>query len=251
MKLISWNVNGLRAVHKKAFLDVMKKWKADFVFLQEIKAQESSIPEELLQIDGYNLYLNCALKKGYSGVAVYAKEKPLKIERNLEFKRFDEEGRMLRLDYKNFTLVNLYLPHGGRGKENLEYKLETYNRVIAYLNKLRSKNVIIAGDFNIAREDIDLARPGQNRNNIMFTPEERMKLEELFTLGFRDTFRIFHKNGGHYTWWPYFANARERNLGWRIDYALSSEHFLPRIKKGFILDEIRGSDHCPVGIIAD
>jgi len=173
MKIISWNVNGIRAVYRKNFFKWMRKTNPDILCLQEIKAQKEQIPEELVKPKGYYAYFNFAERKGYSGVAIYTRRKPLKIEYKLGLKRFDQEGRILKLKYPDFTLINVYLPHGGRQKENLGYKLEVYNYLFRYLKNVRSKNIILIGDFNIAHQDIDLARPRQNRNNIMFTPEER------------------------------------------------------------------------------
>ncbi|MGC8651180.1 MAG: exodeoxyribonuclease III [Minisyncoccia bacterium] len=248
MKIISWNINGIRSIYQKNFLDWFSKTKADLVCLQEIKAQEEQIPQELLQIDNYYSYFNPAIKKGYSGVAVYSKQKPLKVETKLGFQKFDEEGRILRLDYNDFILINLYLPHGGRQKENLQYKLEVYHYLLQYLNNLKDKKLIVLGDFNIAHQEIDLARPLENQNNIMFTPEERQQIDEIINLGFIDSFRKFHRDGGHYTWWPYMFKARERDLGWRIDYIFISSKLKTQLKKAFILKEAMGSDHCPVGI---
>jgi exodeoxyribonuclease-3 len=248
MKVISWNVNGLRSVERNGFSAWLKKSGADIVCVEEVKAQREQIPEDLLSLKGYYLYINQAEKKGYSGVAVFTKEKSLRENYKLGLKRFDEEGRMIELEYKNFIFIALYLPHGGRFKENLPYKLEVYNHLLGHLRKLKNKNVILAGDFNIAHEDIDLARPNGNRNNIMFTPEERKQLNNLIASGFTDTFREFHKEGGKYTWWPYFANARERNLGWRIDYVFVSKSLSKKLKDAFILNKVPGSDHCPVGI---
>lgn len=248
MKVISWNVNGLRAVYKRNFLKWVKSVDADFICLQEIKAQKDKLPQELLSINKYHVFFNFAKKPGYSGVAIYARQKPKKAEYKLGLKRFDDEGRIIALKYPSFTLINLYLPHGGRGKENLGYKLEVYKFLAEYLKKLKDKKIILIGDFNVAREEIDLARPKQNKNNIMFTPEERGQLDEIVKLGFMDTFRMFHQEGSWYTWWPYFANARARNLGWRIDYCFTSKSLAPKVKKAFILSDVIGSDHCPVGI---
>ncbi len=248
MKIISWNVNGLRSVQRNGFSTWLKKSDANIVCLEEIKAQKEQIPEELLALKDYHLYVNQAEKKGYSGVAVFTKEKPLKENYKLGLRRFDEEGRMVQLEYKKFIFIALYLPHGGRFKENLPYKLDVYRHLFDYLKKLRGKNIILAGDFNIAHEDIDLARPNGNRNNIMFTPEERKQLDALIANGFTDTFRESHKEGGNYTWWPYMANARERNLGWRIDYVFASKNISGKLKDAFILKKVPGSDHCPVGI---
>ncbi len=249
MKIIAWNVNGLRSVERNGFSAWLKKSGADIVCVEEIKAQQEQIPEDVLALKEYYLYVNPAEKKGYSGVAVFTKEKPLKENYKLGLKRFDEEGRMVQLEYKNFIFIALYLPHGGRFKENLPYKLEVYKHLFNHLRKLKNKNVILAGDFNIAHEDIDLDRPKRNRNNIMFTSEERKQLDMLIDNGFIDTFRQFHKEGGNYTWWPYFANARERNLGWRIDYVFVSQPLSKKLKDAFILNRVQGSDHCPVGIV--
>lgn len=248
MKIISWNVNGLRAVYKRNFLGWLRKSGADIICLQEIKIQEDKLPDDLLRPKGFHAFFNFAAKRGYSGVAVYTKIKPLSVERKLGFKRFDQEGRMLKLDFPAFSLINLYLPHGGRQKENLKYKLEVYGRILSYFKKIRNKPLITIGDFNIAHNEIDLARPKQNRNNIMFTSEERRQIDKIIEFGFVDTFRKFHKNGEWYTWWPYMANARERNLGWRIDYAFTSKLLAPKIKDAFILNNVKGSDHCPIGI---
>lgn len=248
MKIISWNVNGLRAVYKRNFLKWLKKSSADIVCLQEIKAQTEQLPPDLIKVKNYYSYFNPSIRKGYAGVAVYVKEKPLRVEQGLGMERFDQEGRMLKLKYSDFILINLYLPHGGRQKENLGYKLKAYNLLLNYLKKNKRKNIILIGDFNIAHKEIDLARPKQNKNNTMFTPRERKQIDNMVKLGFTDTLRKFHKKGGYYTWWPYFANARERNLGWRIDYAFLSESLTPELKSSFILSRVTGSDHCPIGI---
>jgi len=248
MKILSWNVNGLRSIIRKNFLPWFEKTAPEILCLQEIKAQPQQLPKNIVKPEGYFPFFNSATKAGYSGLLIYSKIKPLKLEVKLGIKRFDNEGRFLRLDYPNFSLINLYLPHGGRGKENLNYKLTVYELLLKYLKPLKNKNVILIGDFNIAHEEIDLARPKQNKNNIMFTPEERKQFDKLIDLGFTDTFRKFHPEGNHYTWWPYFTNARERNLGWRIDYAFVSKSLMLNLKKAFILSEVKGSDHCPIGV---
>ena len=248
MKIISWNVNGLRAAYKKGFLDWLNKSEADIVCLQELRAEPEQLAPELINPGDYQSFFNPAVKKGYAGTAIYTKEKPLTIEKEIEMERFDQEGRILKLKYPEFDIVNFYLPHGGRQKENLDYKLEVYDFLLNQLEKIKDESVILIGDFNIAHKEIDLARPKDNRNNIMFTPEEKKQIDRIIKLGFVDTFREFHKEGGHYTWWPYFVNARERNLGWRIDYVFASESLTPRVKKAFILPEVMGSDHCPIGI---
>jgi len=248
MKILSWNVNGLRSVYKKGFLDWIGESKADVVCLQEIKAQIEVLPPDLLCPKDYHSFFNPAFKKGYSGVAIFTKEKPQSSELKIGIERFDQEGRFLKLEYSDFVLINFYLPHGGRQKENLPYKIEVYNYLLSYLKKEKEKNLILIGDFNIAHQEIDLTRPRQNKNNIMFTVEERKQIDNIIELGFVDSFRKFNKETGNYTWWPYFANARERNLGWRIDYAFVSKNFTPKLKTAFILSGIKGSDHCPIGI---
>lgn len=248
MLITSWNVNGIRSVFQKNFLQSVKKIKPDIICLQEIKAQETQIPEEIIKMGKYYSYFNYAVKKGYAGVAVFTKQKPLTIKTKFGLKRFDQEGRFLQLEFNDFILINLYLPHGGRQKENLEYKLVCYKHLLNYLKKIKNKKIILTGDFNIAHQEIDLARPKQNKNNVMFTLSERKQLTEIIKLGFFDTFRNFNQAAGQYTWWPYFANARERNLGWRIDYIFVSKKLLPKLKQAFIFSKTKGSDHCPVGI---
>lgn len=251
MKIISWNVNGIRAIYKRNFLNWLTKSRADIVCLQELKAQTEQLPPDLLKPKNYYAYFNQAVKKGYSGVVVYTKQKPIRVDYKLGLKRFDQEGRILKLQYPQFTLINLYLPHGGREKENLDYKLKVYQRLLNYLKRIKNKNIILIGDFNIAHQEIDLARPKDNRNNIMFTPAEREQIDKLINLGFTDTFRKFNQKPGHYTWWPYFNNCRQRNLGWRIDYAFVSTKLIPKLKSAFILNRVSGSDHCPAGFFLE
>jgi exodeoxyribonuclease-3 len=243
MKIISWNVNGVRSACKDDGLDKLKDLNPDIVCLQEIKACQEQI-EALNLFKGYKLHVNQADKKGYSGVAVYTKVAPKNVITKLGDKRFDKEGRLLYLEFDDFTLINVYLPHGGRQKENLGYKLEIYQKLFQFITS--RKNLIIIGDFNIAHQDVDLARPNQNRDNIMFTVEERQQLDKLINLGFADTFRFFTKNSGHYTWWAYMANCRARNIGWRIDYAFVSDDLEKKVKKSVLLPDYLGSDHCPI-----
>lgn len=245
MKILSWNVNGIRAVHKKGFIEFIKKENPDLICLQEIKASVTEL-EDYLQIDHYHTLASYALKKGYSGTAIISK-RPLKlITDKIGFKQFDDEGRIIAAESDNFIIFDLYMPHGGRAKEKLSYKLDCYKKITAYFKKFMDKKLILTGDFNIARTEIDLARPKANQNNIMFTPQEREALENFLSLGFLDSFRVFHKEEGRYTWWPYFANARERNLGWRIDYIFTNSKI--KLKDAFILEKVMGSDHCPLGI---
>ncbi len=246
MKILSWNVNGLRSVFRKNFLDFVKRYDPDILCLQEIKIDDRLIRG--LDIEGYNLYSNCASKKGYSGVAIYCKKEPVSVEMDVGLERFNCEGRMLILEFEDFVLVNFYLPHGGRDKLNLNYKLESYDFIIRKIKEIFAKKerVVVCGDFNIAMEDRDLARYKYNRNNIMFTFEEREKLYCFRKIGLRDSFREVCQGDGHYSWWPYLANCRERNIGWRIDYIFASE--MVGIEDAFILKNVMGSDHCPVGV---
>lgn len=251
MKIISWNVNGIRSVFRKGFLDFIEERNPDIVCIQEIKSQE--IPSgDLFSIDlkdRYNIYINSAEKLGYSGVAVLSKEKPKKVKDKLGMKRFDTEGRFLELVFPSFTLINIYIPHGARDKRNLNYKLEVYERLLDYLGKKVGEKIIITGDFNIAHKEIDLARPKGNINNIMFTFPERMQITKLIELGFIDLFRDRHETAGNYTWWPYRKGLRERNVGWRIDYIFGSNNLRKKVYDAFILKGVLGSDHCPIGII--
>jgi len=248
MKIISWNVNGLRANYKKGFLDWFKNTKADIYCLQEVRATKEQLPRELLEIKGFFCFLNSAKKPGYSGTAIYSKKEPENITKELGLNKFDEQARMLRVDFPDFILINFYIPHGGRAKENLPYKMESYEVILAYLKKMKDKKVIVVGDFNIAHQKIDLARPKDNKNNIMFTKEEREQIDKIIALGYVDSFRQFNKQEGNYTWWPYFNNARERNIGWRIDYIFVSKLMTKDLKNAFIKDKVMGSDHCPIGI---
>ena len=249
MKIVSWNVNGLRAVVKKGFLEWIRKENPEILCLQEIKIQESEIPFDLIYLDSYNGYFNSSSKRGYSGVAVYSKKKGVLISNKIGNSRFDTEGRFIHLEFPDFNLLNIYVPHGSRDKHNLDYKLVVYHQLLNYLKSLESKKIILLGDFNVAHEEIDLARPNENRDNIMFTPSERFQIDRVIHLGFVDTYRRFNKDSGHYTWWSYMRNARERNLGWRIDYTFVSEILSFKVKEAFILkDGSLGSDHSPIGI---
>jgi exodeoxyribonuclease III len=251
MKIISWNVNGLRSVVKKGFSQWIVKSGADIVCLQEIKIAQNDIPFDLLYIDDFTSYFNPAERKGYAGTAIYSKKEPFDIKKEIGKERFDGEGRVIEIDFGGFVLINLYLPHGARDKRNLTYKLDVYDYVIEMLSKRRDENIVLAGDFNIAHKEIDLARPKQNRGNIMFTNEEREKLDMLTDIGFIDSFRHLNKEGENYSWWPYTYNARENNIGWRIDYIFVSRNLEDDLKDAYIMSSIEGSDHCPVGIEID
>lgn len=253
MKVYSWNVNGVRSSWSKGLSDLYYKTNPDILCLQEIKAREDQFPDEmktdsLFKTRTHHLYTCCAKKPGYAGVAVLTKEKPQNVVTELGHDRFDSEGRMLRLDFPEFSLFNFYIPHGGRQKENLAYKLEVYDFILKELDKMKEEKVILVGDFNIAHDKRDLDRPKQNINNIMYTVKERQILDKLILLGFVDTLREFHSEGGLYSWWPYMAGARERNLGWRIDYGFVSKNLKPKLKDAYTCPEVLGSDHGPIGL---
>lgn len=243
-------MNGLRSVLRKGFLDWVKKENPDILCLQEIKIQESEIPFDLIYIDGYDACFNTSERKGYSGVAVYSKVKPSNMERKLNLDRFDNEGRLLELEFPGFILMNIYIPHGARDKSKMSYKMEVFRKLQEDLERRRisGEDIILTGDFNVAHEEIDLARPKANINNTMFTFPERMQIGKILKFGYIDSFREFYKEGENYSWWPYYQNARERNLGWRLDHIFISESLKPRLTNAFILNEVHGSDHCPVGI---
>lgn len=246
MKIVSWNVNGLRSVHPKGLFDFLRREKPEIICFQEIKVAKADLPRELVNPLGYTSFFCSARRKGYAGTAVYTKIQPNKLVKKTGFERLDQEGRFLLLEFPGLTLVNLYLPHGGRAKENLPYKFSCYRALFRILNgKIPD---ILIGDFNIAHTELDLANPRQNEDNTMFTKKEREQLDRVLSFGYRDSFRIFTKEGGHYSWWPFRNNLRQRNIGWRIDYAFATSKFAAKIKKAFILKKVFGSDHCPIGI---
>lgn len=240
MKIVSWNINGLRSIHKKGFLDWLHKEKADIVCLQEIKVREKDIPEELKNIKGYHSFFNPAVRPGYAGTAVFCKEKPSLVSRGVGFERFDKEGRVIKLKFKDFTLFNFYMVNGGI---DLSYKLRSYDFII---KELETERTVLVGDFNIAHKEIDLARPKENKNHLGFTEVERDKISNLIEKGYIDSFREFNKEEGNYTWWAYYRNCRQRNIGWRIDYAFITKDI--KLKSVFIEKEVIGSDHAPIGI---
>lgn len=250
MKITSWNVNGLRAIMKKGFVEWIDDFKPEIVCLQETKLQGDQIPPEINDLKEYEKYYSFAERKGYSGVAVFSKKKPDKVETKLGIERFDNEGRNLIIHYKEFTLINIYYPNGQMSKERLDYKLAFYDAFLDFANSLlqKGKKLIICGDFNTAHHEIDLARPKENENTSGFLPIERAWMDKFVKNGYIDTYRMFVKEAGHYSWWDYKTRARERNIGWRIDYFFVSKNFKDKIQKSFILEDVMGSDHCPVGI---
>lgn len=245
MKLVSWNVNGLRACIRKGFLDYFKDVNADMFCVQEIKLQEGQID---LDLEGYYQYWNYAVKKGYSGTAIFTKKKPLDVKYGVGIEEHEQEGRVITLEFEDFYLVNVYTPNSQRGLARLDYRMVWENVFSEYLNELDSvKPVILCGDLNVAHKEIDLKNPQSNKKNAGFTDEERGKMTELLENNFIDTFRYFYPDKEDaYTWWSYMRKARERNSGWRIDYFIVSERLKDLLKNADIHSEVMGSDHCPV-----
>lgn len=251
MKLISWNVNGIRAVTKKDFFKDFNKMDADILCLQETKAQDHQVREALEPLKDYFIYSHSALKPGYSGTAVISKTKALNEVHGIGIEEHDKEGRVLCLEYDSFFLVNVYVPNSGNELKRLGYRQEWDKAFCAYLKNLeKTKPVIACGDFNVAHKAIDLARPKPNYNKSAgFMQEEIDGMDRFTGSGLVDTFRHFYPDQAErYSWWSYRAGARAKNVGWRIDYFLASESFLPSLENAFILNEVPGSDHCPVGI---
>ncbi|HLD04619.1 MAG TPA: exodeoxyribonuclease III [Candidatus Nanoarchaeia archaeon] len=247
MKILSWNVNGIRSCSSKGLLNFLKKENADIVCLQEVKSDPFDVDFSKLN---YEMAYFPAQKKGYSGVLTLYREKPLFIIRGLGKKEIDREGRVLTLEYKHFYLINAYFPHTQRELLRLPFKLKFNKAFERFCQKLRAKKpVIIGGDINVAHQEIDLRNPKQNKKNAGFTPVEREWIGHFLELGYVDAFREFVKEGGHYTWWTYRNNARKRNIGWRIDYFLVSEELCGKLKNCTILKEVCGSDHCPISLV--
>lgn len=248
MKLISWNVNGVRAVLKKGLLDFLAHHDADVVCLQETKAHPDDVP--LKWPHGYQPYWNWAEKKGYSGVLTLTRQTPLSVTRGIGHDHHDREGRVLTTEFADFFLVNVYVPNSQRELTRLKYRQEWDRDFLLYLQGLeKRKPVVFCGDLNVAHMEIDLARPKDNVKNHGFTPEERAGFSAVMAAGFIDTFRFFEPGPGHYTWWSQMNNARTRNVGWRIDYFVCSAALKPRLASAHIYPEAHGSDHCPVGLV--
>ncbi|SFA90619.1 MULTISPECIES: exodeoxyribonuclease III [unclassified Bacillus (in: firmicutes)] len=245
MKLVSWNVNGIRACVNKGFVNYFNEVDADIFCIQETKCQEDQIQ---LEFEGYEQYWNCAVKKGYSGTAIFTRVKPLSVSYGVGEDESEAEGRIITLEYESFFLVNVYTPNSQRDLARLDYRLEWEERIREYLMKLDEKKpVILCGDLNVAHQEIDLKNPKSNRKNSGFTEEERGKMTNLLESGFIDTFRAFYpEKTDAYTWWSYMAKIRERNIGWRIDYFIVSERLRDSLKDAQIHSEVMGSDHCPV-----
>lgn len=248
MKLISWNVNGLRACEGKGFSDIFKQLDADFFCLQETKMQEGQLD---LKFDGYESYWNYAEKKGYSGTAIFTKHKPLSVSYGLGIEEHDHEGRVITLEMEDFYMITVYTPNSQDGLKRLDYRMKWEDDFREYLMRLdKVKPVIVCGDMNVAHKEIDLKNPKTNRKNAGFTDEERDKFSQLLASGFTDTFRYFYPDKeGIYSWWSYRFKSREKNAGWRIDYFVVSNCLTEKIKSASIHTEIYGSDHCPVELV--
>jgi exodeoxyribonuclease-3 len=245
MKLISWNVNGIRAILKKGFEDFVAEHRPDILCLQETKAHPDQVD---LDLDSYHQYWNSAEKKGYSGVAIFTKKKPLATHYGISVEKHDTEGRVLTLEYDKFYLVNVYTPNSQNALRRLDYRSNEWDvDFLSYVKSLEKKKpVVFCGDLNVAHKEIDLANPATNTKNAGFTPEERAGFDKIVAAGFIDTFRQFNTQPGQYTWWSYRTKARERNVGWRIDYFCVSSSLQTYLKKAEILSDVMGSDHCPI-----
>lgn len=250
VKLVSWNVNGIRAVVKKDFLASFSKLGADVLCLQETKAQDDQVLEALAELEGYTIFSNSAEKKGYSGTAIITKKQPLSVTKDMGIAEHDTEGRVLHAEYADFHLVTVYTPNSGSELKRLPYRQTWDSAFLAYLKNLeQTKPVLVCGDLNVAHQAIDLARPKQNYNKSAgYMQEEIDGIEALIDAGFKDTFRELHSETIKYSWWSYRAGAREKNIGWRIDYFLCSEGFLSSVADAEIHNDIYGSDHCPVSV---
>lgn len=248
MKLISWNVNGLRACMKKGFSEFFKNEDADIFAIQETKMQEDQL-EDVMRFEGYEMYMNSAERKGYSGTLVYTKNKPLNVTYDIKDEGCDE-GRVITLEYEDFYFVCAYVPNSKDGLLRLDFRMEWEDALRKHLLKLdKKKPVIYTGDLNVAHEEIDLKNPDENHFSAGFSDEERNKFTQLLSSGFKDTFRELYPSEEKYSWWSYRARARERNVGWRIDYFVVSERLMPSVKDSLIYNEVEGSDHCPIGLI--
>lgn len=249
MKLISWNVNGIRAAQKKGLLEWLEREQPDILCLQETKASPEQLDEELRQPPGYHTHWSSAVRKGYSGVALFLKEEPKEVSEGLGITKFDQEGRTLIAEYSNFILYNGYYPNGQHDLNRVPFKLEYSDATLEHaleLKKKKKKPIILTGDFNTAHQAIDLARPKANEGNTGFLPIERAWLDKLISRGFIDIFRELEPNANNYTWWSYRAGARQKNIGWRIDYFFITPDLQDSVKTAYLQPDVMGSDHCPV-----
>ena len=250
IRALSWNVNGLRAVHKKGFLDWFSQESPGILCLQETRAQEDQLPEDLKNVEGYRSYFCSGVRKGLSGVALYTRTEPVEVSYGFGIEKFDTEGRIIVADYGQFVLLNIYFPNGRSSAERLTYKMEFYDAFLEFVHplKVQGKSVEVCGDYNTAHKEIDLARPQANLKTSGFLPEERAWMDEFVSHGYVDTFRMYSQQPEQYSYWDMMTRARDRNVGWRIDYFFVSEAFSSQISGAYILPDVMGSDHCPVGI---
>jgi len=250
IRILCWNVNGIRAVYKKGFLSWFNKESPDVICLQEIKAQSGEIPSDIEHQEGYYTYLSDSQRKGYSGVATISKDNPTQVTTSLYNEKFDIEGRVLITTYPFLTVFNVYFPNGKANEQRLNYKMEFYEAFLSFIQPLQQmgERLVVCGDFNTAHEAIDLARPKENSGISGFLPMERAWMDKFVAHGFVDSFRYFNKQANNYTWWSMRTRARERNVGWRIDYIFVSENLLDSVVEANILPDVMGSDHCPLGI---
>ena len=248
MRLVSWNVNGIRAIMKKDFAELLAAMDTDVLCLQETKAQDEQVSEALSPIDGYHIYSNSALKKGYSGTAILSKVEPLSVQFDMGVEAHDQEGRVIAAEFDAFYLVTVYTPNSGSGLKRLDYRQQWDRDFLSYLKQLELKKpLVVCGDLNVAHKDIDLARPKPNYNKSAgYTQKEIDGLDNLVAAGFIDTFRIMNPEEVKYSWWSYRAGARAKNVGWRIDYFMASSSLAASVKRADILNDVMGSDHCPV-----
>lgn len=250
IRILSWNVNGIRAVHKKGFREWFTNEKPDILCLQETKAVRKQFPPDIRRVEGYHTYFSEAERKGYSGVALYTKIKPDKVKNGFGIDKFDLEGRTIIADCGDFVLFNVYFPNGKMSPERLQYKMDFYDSFLEYADELKEegRNIVVCGDVNTAHKEIDLARPKQNEKISGFLPEERAWIDKFLSHGYVDTFREFNQKPDQYTWWSYRTKARERNVGWRLDYFFVNREFMDHVESSFILYDVMGSDHAPVGL---
>ena len=248
--LLSWNVNGIRAAFRKGFAQWLDSTQPDVLCLQETKARPEQIEQELAQVAGYHHHFVSGKKPGYSGVALFSKVEPEKLSDSFGAKRFDDEGRIIQADFGDFLLFNIYFPNGKASPERLNYKMDFYGAFLKNMATLlkQGKRIVVCGDVNTAHREIDLARPKENSKTSGFLPQEREWIDRFLAAGFVDTLRLFHDEGGMYSWWDVISRARERNVGWRIDYFFVSDNLKHNVNDAFIQSDVPGSDHCPVGI---
>ncbi len=250
IRIWCWNVNGVRAVHRKGFKNWFITEKPDILCIQETKADRKQFPPDIRNVEGYQTYFSEADRKGYSGVAIYTNIKPKTVKTGFGIDEFDREGRILIADYIDFVLFNIYFPNGKRSPERLQFKMDFYDTFLEYVNELKDegRNVVVCGDVNTAHKEIDIARPKENEKISGFLPEERAWIDKFLSDGYVDTFREFNTEPDQYSWWSYRTKARERNVGWRLDYFFVNRELMEHVESSYILSDVMGSDHAPIGL---